>query len=77
MVNQPLFDQSARSVAMQRANNFAGAISFAETEMDRIRTDTDLQSGQLVTTLNDRLREVATLNEKIAAAAGGRHAPND
>jgi flagellar hook-associated protein 1 FlgK len=76
LVNQP-FDPAARTVALERASNLANSIGSADSEIDRLRSDTDSQAGQLIDQLNDRLAEVARLNGQIATSAGSEHAPND
>ncbi|MGC1439162.1 MAG: flagellar hook-associated protein FlgK [Burkholderiaceae bacterium] len=76
LVNQP-HDVAVRTVALHRADDLASTVRGIDNELDRIRSDTDRQAGQLVSQVNTDLEELARLNTRIAAAAGERQPPND
>ncbi len=76
MVNQP-YDESARTVAMQRAGDLAQSLSSTDSELARLSDDSALQAKGTITDLNARLKDLAALNNRIGAANGSLHSPND
>ncbi len=76
MVNRP-FDESARTVALQRANDLAQSLNATDGTLVTIGEDSARQAGQTVNQLNTRLAELAQVNDRIARSAGSTHAPND
>ncbi|HMN81910.1 MAG TPA: flagellar hook-associated protein FlgK [Burkholderiaceae bacterium] len=76
LVNTPA-DASARSVVMQRASDLAGQVRSTAAQLDSMARDTNLRIGAAADKLNGLLKNLASLNNRIANAAGSGQPPND
>ncbi|MFA7504068.1 MAG: flagellar hook-associated protein FlgK [Burkholderiaceae bacterium] len=76
LTNRP-FDAAARSVLAQRANILAQRIAAADDRMGQIGMDVDRSLGQQAVELNQKLGELAGINNRIASVHGSGHSPNE
>lgn len=70
-------DLSARQVALSAAEVFASRLRGAAGEVEALQAGTVSEVKVSVATVNRLAKQVADLNNQIAAARGSDHAPND
>lgn len=76
LANQPE-SNGLRQLAAQQGVQFASGINTLRSQLDEVRSGTDLQIGNLVNEANGLLDQVRTLNSKILSVESSTGSQND